>query len=195
MKEPLLEPLLRRMRIRRVLPHIRVRRDCKLLDIGCGWEARFLKSVEPYIESGIGIDFKAPLLANGKIRADRLMLTDSLPYEDASFDIVTMLAVLEHLEQPMAVLTEIHRVLNPDGLLILTAPSKAAKPVLEFLSFYLGLISRSEIADHKAYYDRSSLGTLLHSSGFMMITHKYFQLGMNNFCVARSSQFFAEQNA
>jgi cyclopropane fatty-acyl-phospholipid synthase-like methyltransferase len=39
-----------------------------LLDVGCGWEARFLKSVEPYIASGIGIDFKAPNLETAKLK-------------------------------------------------------------------------------------------------------------------------------
>jgi ubiquinone/menaquinone biosynthesis C-methylase UbiE len=184
MKEPFLEPVLRRMRIRRVLPYIRKHRDCCLLDIGCGWEARFLRSVEPYIAAGFGIDFKAPILTEGKIRTDRLMLTDTLPYDDSSFDIVTMLAVLEHLEHPEALIREIHRVMKPDGCLILTVPSKAAKPVLEFLSFRLGLISCEEILDHKTYYDRESLSALFSSARFTMKEHSRFQWGMNNFCVA-----------
>jgi ubiquinone/menaquinone biosynthesis C-methylase UbiE len=184
MKEPILEPLLRKMRINRVLPYIQKHRDCRLLDIGCGWEARFLRSVEPYLALGVGIDFKAPLLIEGKIRTERLMLTDTLPYADASFDIVTMLAVLEHLDQPGTLLREVRRVLRPEGCMILTVPSKAAKPVLDFLSFRLGLISCDEISDHKEYYDRSSLGDLFASTGFTMKVHGYFQLGMNNFCVA-----------
>lgn len=184
MHEPILEPLLRKMRIRRVLPYILEHRNCRLLDIGCGWEARFLRSAEPYISAGVGIDFKAPLFCEGKIRTERLLLTDSLPYKDASFDVVTMLAVLEHLDQPMALLREIRRVLAPDGRLILTVPSKAAKPILEFLAFRLGLVSCDEITDHKAYYDRSSLGDLFSSAGFTMNVHIYFQFGLNNFCVA-----------
>jgi ubiquinone/menaquinone biosynthesis C-methylase UbiE len=184
MKEPILEPLLRKMRIRRVLPYIREHRNCRLLDIGCGWDARFLKSVEPYIGSGVGVDFKAPEYAEGKLRTERLTLQDRLPYADASFDLVTMLAVLEHLEQPEAILREIRRILRPGGQLVLTVPSKAARPVLEFLAFRLGVVSRSEIADHKVYYDRDSLGLALKLAGFTLLCHRYFQLGMNNFCVA-----------
>jgi ubiquinone/menaquinone biosynthesis C-methylase UbiE len=184
MNEPLLEPLLRNLRIRQVLPYILKHPNCRLLDIGCGWDARFLKSVEPYIAAGTGIDFKAPLLTGGKIRTERRVLTDSLPYDDASFDVVTMLAVLEHLEKPEALLREIRRVLNPDGVLVLTVPSKAAKPVLEFLSFRLGLVNRDEILDHKAYHDRKSLETLFEASGLQMKKYRNFQLGMNNFCVA-----------
>jgi ubiquinone/menaquinone biosynthesis C-methylase UbiE len=184
MREALLEPLLRALRIRRVLPCIRRHENCRLLDIGCGWEARFLRAVEPYIASGIGVDFKAPELDTGKLHTERLALDDRLPFADASFDLVTMLAVLEHLAQPEAILREIRRVLGPDGELVLTVPSKAAQPVLEFLSFRLGIVSRDEIADHKTYYDRASLTSLLVTTGFTVTEHRYFQLGMNNFCVA-----------
>lgn len=184
MNEPILEPLLRKLRIRRVLPYIREHRDCRLLDIGCGWDARFLKAIEPYIGSGVGVDFKAPEIAAGKLRTERLTLQDHLPYAEASFDLVTMLAVLEHLEQPEAILREIHRVLRPGGQLVLTVPSKAAKPVLEFLAFRLGIVSRDEIADHKVYYNRKSLKELFNLTGFSLRRHRYFQLGMNNFCVA-----------
>jgi ubiquinone/menaquinone biosynthesis C-methylase UbiE len=186
MKEPVLEPLLRRMRIRHVLPYIRAHQNCRLLDVGCGWEALFLKSVAPYIVEGVGIDFKAPSLDDGKIRTEQLMLTDSLPYRDASFDIVTMLAVLEHLDHPEALLREILRVLSPGGQLVLTVPSKASRPVLEFLAFRMGLVSSAEIADHKVYYDKGSLNQLLTLTGFKMTIHRYFQVGMNNFCVAES---------
>ena len=185
MKEPLLEPLLRRMRIHRVLPHIRTHQNCRLLDVGCGWDARFLRSVAPYIKEGVGIDFKAPKIQEGKIRTEKLMLIDSLPYQDASFDIVTMLAVLEHLDHPEALLHEILRVLAPEGCLVLTVPSKLSQPVLEFLAFRVGLVSPVEISDHKAYYDKRSLKRLLARIGFKETTHHYFQAGMNNFCVAK----------
>ena len=55
MKEPFLEPLLRQMRIRRVSTLTQHYPDCALLDIGCGWEARLLKAIEPFIGRGEGI--------------------------------------------------------------------------------------------------------------------------------------------
>ena len=48
-------------------------------------------------------------------------------------------------------------MLKPGGLLVLTVPSWRAKPVLEFLSFRLGIVSRAEIEDHKRYFDRRDL--------------------------------------
>lgn len=188
MREPFLEPILRSLRIRRVLPYIRNHQHCRLLDIGCGWEARLLKEIEPYIAAEVGIDTKVPIFIKGKLRTERLILKDCLPHPDKSFEIVTMLAVLEHLEQPEAILREIHRILTPGGQLVLTVPSKSARPVLEFLVFRIGMISSTEIADHKTYYDRDSLTRVLESAGFVLLKHQYFQLGMNNFCVASTSK-------
>lgn len=186
MKEPILEPILRKMRLSKVLPTISSYRDCALLDIGCGWEAKLLRSVEPHISKGVGIDFKAPQIssANGGGKIDTLSVTleRELPFEDESFDVVTMIAVLEHLEHPIEIMGEINRVLKPEGALVITVPSVWSQPVLEFLSFGLGIVSRDEIADHKLYHNRLSLEFLAKKSGLKVKEHKYFQLWMNNFC-------------
>ena len=95
-----------------------------------------------------------------------------------------MLAVLEHLDHPLEITEEIVRVLKPHGKLILTVPGKRAKPVLEFLSFKLGIVNRAEIEDHKKYYDLEELRDLIRQIDTLEIVHhKHFQFGMNNFCV------------
>ena len=189
MKEAIFEPLLRRMRLGRVLPVVRAHPDCRLLDVGCGWEARLLKTVEPYVREGVGIDFKAPALAGPKLRTIAATLEDRLPFEDASFDVVTMLAVLEHLTHPREMLLEIARVLRPGGQLVLTVPSHAAKPVLELLAYRLHVVSQAEIRDHKRYFNRADLVDILSGTGLAIDRHAYFQLGMNNYlCATRARQ-------
>jgi ubiquinone/menaquinone biosynthesis C-methylase UbiE len=205
MNEPFLEPILRRMRIAKVLPVLNRINSAlllqnshstgsliRLLDVGCGWEARFLKSVEPYIASGIGIDFKAPNLETAKLKTTTVTLDDKLPFEDNSFDVVSLMAVLEHLEKPLDILKEIHRVLRKEGgvggVLVGTVPSKAAKPVLEFLSYKLGIVNEAEIRDHKQYFNKKDLAEIFAEAGFGKMEHKYFQFGMNNFFVAFTSQ-------
>ncbi len=184
MKEAFLEPILRRMRIKKVLPTIYRYPSCRLLDIGCGSEYSLLKTVEPFIGSGVGIDFKVRETENTKIKTMRMRMTDSLPFESETFDIVTMLAVLEHLADPLRMMSETERVLKRGGRVVLTVPSKIAKPVLEFLAYRLQIISEVEIKDHKQYFNRDNLSELLSQSGMTIERHRYFQMGMNNYCVA-----------
>ena len=183
MKEPILEPILRKMRIRQVLPTIRQYPNCKVLDVGCGWDYRLLRTIEPYISSGTGVDFKVPELINGKISTHQIMLDSKLPFTEGYFDVVTMLAVLEHLSNPLGIVKEIERVLTRKGRLVLTVPSKLSRPVLEFLSYKLKIVNEDEIRDHKKYYDYTELKNLFAQTSLTIERHKYFQLGMNNFCV------------
>lgn len=159
-----------------------------MLDIGCGWEAKLLIQFEPYIRSGVGVDFKAPNIKTEKLETHSIQLSDALPFESCSFDVVTMLAVLEHLDEPIKILREVERVLRPGGRLLLTVPSWYAKPVLELLAFRLGVINKDEIADHKTYYNKKNLLDLVSQlSNMETERHEYFQIFFNNFMVCRKT--------
>jgi ubiquinone/menaquinone biosynthesis C-methylase UbiE len=183
MSEAILEPVLRSMRLSRVIKHIK--HGSKVLDIGCGADATFLKTISSQVEEGHGIDFKVSTNSPSNIHLKQVHLSDSLPFEDNSFDYVTMLAVLEHIEHDIDILKEVKRVLKPQGKLILTVPSIWAQPVLEFLAFKLKIVSASEIEDHKRYYTFELLHkSIIDNAGFTAMSHSYFQLKMNNFCIA-----------
>lgn len=185
-KEPFLEPLLRRRRIQRVLPHVSPCGDCRLLDVGCGRQAKLLRTLEPRIASGVGVDRNVVELRTQRLTTLAVPLTDTLPFATASFDLVTMLAVLEHLDQPEAILAETARVLRPGGGLLLTVPSKLARPILEFLAFRLGIVDAAAIREHKRYYARRDLCAMVAAAnGLEVVRHCYFQLGCNNFLFAR----------
>ena len=99
-----------------------------------------------------------------------------------------MLAVLEHLDEPIKILREVERVLRPRGRLLLTVPSWYAKPVLEFLAFRLGIINKDEITDHKTYYNKKDLFDLVSQlSNMEPERHEYFQIVFNNFMVCRKT--------
>ena len=155
MAEALLEPLLRRLRLRKVLSHIPPK--SRVLDVGCGRSAAFLKAIAPRIDQGVGVDFKVPNTQIGNIETREVKFDGVLPFADSSFDVVTMLAVLEHIEYETLILKEIHRVLKRHGKLVLTVPSVWAQPVLEFLAYRLKIVDEAEIRDHKRYYDRQTL--------------------------------------
>ena len=186
MKEPFLEPLLRRMRLRQVLPNIQAYPDCHLLDVGCGWEAKLLRMVEPYVARGVGVDFKAPELKTAKLETVSVVFNERLPFASADFDVITMLAVLEHMDKPLEILRDCARLLRPGGTLLMTVPSWYAKPVLEFLSFRLGIVNPEEIRDHKRYFNREDLYEIFDQvEALAIVEHEYFQWRFNNRLVAR----------
>ena len=132
-----------------------------------------------------GIDRKAPEIKSEKLTVLSGDLGEPLPFESNSFDVVTMLAVLEHLDDPFGVAREIERVLRPGGRMVITVPSVKAKPVLEFLAFRVGLVSKEEILDHKRYYTKDDLGEFVDSFELLTVESLYsFQMGFNTACIA-----------
>lgn len=177
----LADKLIQKMRFERAAR--KIPSDSSLVDIGCGSGA-FLMYMNKVISQGTGLDAyieNAELNTNIKLIKCRIG-EEVLPLEDSSVDVVTALAVLEHLESPDQTISEIQRILRPGGRLILTTPTPMAKSVLEFLAFRCGIISRQDIEDHKHYYNKSELYEKLRE--FRNINYKSFQLYMNQIVVA-----------
>ena len=185
MTEELLEPYLRKLRICKIIKYIP--ENCILCDIGCGFNARFLQDVSHCISKGYGFDKKIEDKSIGNIYIKNANVADHIPLEEETIDCVTLLAVLEHLSDSKKVLFECHRILKSGGVLILTTPSPISKPLLEFLSFRLGIVSSTEIADHKHYYSRKELQDLLIGTGFNGIKCNSFEFGLNNMAIAFKS--------
>lgn len=90
----------------------------RLLDVGCGtMPYRSLFSVQHYV--GLEIDSEQARTRNV---ADFFYDGTTFPFESDRFDGVLCNQVLEHVFNPIEFLSEIHRVLKPDGTLILTVP-------------------------------------------------------------------------
>lgn len=161
----------------------------KVLDLGCGYNGYFLMNIIGYFPSlkeAAGVDLSVtPNLGVSKLTLVQGDLNDKLPFTDNTFDIVFSTAVLEHLENYDLALKEMYRVINDGGRLFLTTPAPSAKPVLEFLSYKLGLIEEHEIRDHKKYFSRNELCTLFKDLGFREVRVMPFQLGLNTIAVCR----------
>jgi cyclopropane fatty-acyl-phospholipid synthase-like methyltransferase len=184
--EPILEPILRRFRLGKVVSWLGPRD--KVIDVGCGWNADTVRFVAPQVGSVVGIDKKvhaSGLPANARVQTQSFTTGWDVP--ENHFDSALFLAVIEHLDEADSrhVLTEIRKTLKPGGQLLLTTPTPRGKLVLEFLSYKLGIVSEAEIRDHKIYYDRELLTRRLTETGFEIVAYRTFQLGMNSFCVAR----------
>jgi SAM-dependent methyltransferase len=96
----------------------------KFLDIGCG-TGMFLKILATY-GSVFGVDVSAQALAycRDKVAAElTLAAGDQLPFPDDSFSFVSLLDIIEHADDDLAVLKEAYRVCIPGGAVLVTVPA------------------------------------------------------------------------
>ena len=180
--ELLLERILREYRIRKILRHIKSWQN--VCDIGCGKHMVLLKKINEISKNCVGVDKKIPPINYSNIKIKQFDIEDRIPMEDDSFDTVTLLAVLEHLDCEKRIIKEIYRILRPNGILLITVPTKKAKPFIEFLAFKLNIISKEEVSDHKRYYTKDNIKKLLLENKFRCKEIRHFEFGCNIFCKA-----------
>ena len=106
------------------LVHLRKQPDELVLDAGCG-TGRYAVAFANAGFRVIGIDSAAGMIrsANKKISVQhtqrlvfqQVSLFDTLPYNDATFDHIVCVSVLQLLRNPLSTLREITRILKPQG--------------------------------------------------------------------------------
>ncbi len=111
-------PAEERMRFRKAAALARVPAGAGVLDIGARARGlrRFLPDGVRY--QGIEID---PAFAGPDVLIHDI--SQGIPFPPASYDFVFCLEVLEHVPHPFGTLGEIHRVLKPGGVLIVSVPN------------------------------------------------------------------------
>jgi ubiquinone/menaquinone biosynthesis C-methylase UbiE len=92
-----------------------------VLDLGCGAgdSVDLFRSLEPNVR-WTGADLEHSPEVDQRTRTDADFVTfdgERLPFPDASFDLVYCKQVLEHVRRPQPLLTDVARVLRPDGWL------------------------------------------------------------------------------
>jgi SAM-dependent methyltransferase len=95
-----------------------------VLDAGCGPGRVFGYQVRRQPRFIVGLDRDASVRENRNV--DRPVRGDleALPFRDASFDVVLLAHVLEHVARPEAVFGEVARVLKPGGRVLALTPNR-----------------------------------------------------------------------
>lgn len=121
------------------IEHAQIKSGEKVLDVGCGTGGVTIPAKQKVGITGIaaGIDPAPEMIAVARKKADRAKLEidfrvgviESLPYPDASFDVVTSSLMMRHLPYEVQVkgLAEIRRILKPGGRIFIADMLRLSK--------------------------------------------------------------------
>ncbi|HUE27343.1 MAG TPA: class I SAM-dependent methyltransferase [Solirubrobacteraceae bacterium] len=156
----------RRVIVRSELDRLPIPAGARVLDAGCG-SGRTLEDLVDYgTVSGVELDPDAAAFAAsrgcGEVEVGRL---EELPWDSATFDLITCLDVIEHTPDDRRTLAELRRVAKPGGWLLLTVPA------------YQALWSLHDAANHHyRRYSRRMLRTAAIEAGW----HVHRMTGFNS---------------
>ena len=128
----------------------------RILDVGCGTGANLIM-LSKYGDAE-GVDISEDALAFCRERGldkVRLGAGEELPYADGTFDLVTALDVVEHMDDDLAGLAEMRRVLRPGGRVLLFVPT---------FMFLWGV--QDDVSNHRRRYRMPQLRRVLEQAGF-----------------------------
>jgi len=114
-----------------------VARGERILDVGCG-NGYLLFMVEDRFEELFGVEISPSRIQEAKTKAEQLFhskysrfkfietnVDNPLPFPDNFFDVVTCIAVIEHVYDIFSLINEMHRVLKPRGYIVAEVPNIA----------------------------------------------------------------------
>lgn len=151
------------------------------------------KKVQPYLIGDV-LDFGGD---NGNLKKSvkgRYLIVNynHSIMENAHFDTIVGLAVIEHIipKEVLEIFLKFKNILNIDGRIFLTTPTKTAKPILKFWAF-IGIIDRNNISEHKHYWNKKEIYDLANQTGFVVKKYKKFQFGFNQLAVLEHKRNFS----
>lgn len=130
-------------------------RDPKLLDIGCGTGANLEMLSQFGTAEGVDVSDDALEFCRKKGLKVNKGLAETLPYPDESFDITTALDVVEHLDDDIAGLKEMHRVTKTGGHALIFVPA---------FMWLWGV--QDDISNHRIRYTKKQIVDRLTQAGF-----------------------------
>lgn len=150
--------------LERYLPAPAAGQERCILDLGCG-TGTMLGYLSRYGEAqGVDADDAAVEFCQERgIWNVRQASSLPLPFDDATFDLITAFDVLEHIEDDWGTLRELHRIMRPGGLLMMSVP---AYPQLWG--------AQDEISHHKRRYVARQMRERVRTAGFDVRRLSYF---------------------
>ncbi|MEM1666450.1 MAG: class I SAM-dependent methyltransferase [Nitrososphaerota archaeon] len=127
-----------RSALKELIQNLTLNHQPLVLDLGCNGGTFIRLMLKTLKSEVVGVDPSSPHIAyaNIKLKDDLCSFVkcvgENPPFRSDAFDVVTSLEVLEHSFSPKNFVDEIHRVLRPNGLLVLTVPNEGS-PIYKVL--------------------------------------------------------------
>jgi 2-polyprenyl-3-methyl-5-hydroxy-6-metoxy-1,4-benzoquinol methylase len=140
-------------------------RGARLLDLGCAIGSLLALLRERGWET-TGVEISGP--EANYCRRERCLDVRSLPLKENNFcadhfDVVLASHLIEHLNDPAALIREVHRILKPGGRFFVTTPNISGFQARLFRGRW-----RSAIFDHLYLFSKKTLSKLLKENGFFI---------------------------
>ena len=161
----------------------------RLLDVGCAGGA-FLVAARDYGFTVTGVEPSHWLTESGRTQYGldirQGVLTAGM-FPEASFDVITLWDVIEHVAQPAELLATIHRLLKPEGRLLVNYPDYGS-----WMARMLGQRWPFLLSVHLLYYTRATMTQQLQRSGFTPLRIKpHFQALKLGYILKRMEPYLA----
>lgn len=155
-------------RIGTILKLMGSNRGKKLLEVGCG-VGGIVPRLNPAENELVGMDISSFALNVARKKYPQITFVhgnaEQLPFKKESFDIVLSPNVIEHLSLPQEALREIYRILEKDGILIISTPNRLQLGNRIRIMMRRQLTKRDEI-EHIREFSLGELAVLLGKAGF-----------------------------
>lgn len=174
----------------------------RVLDVGCGLGV-YVRKFREFSDRVCGIDIDPKRLTEGARTTPGLMLAvgEHLPFPDASFDVIVLNEVIEHVTNDRTTMAEASRVLAPGGHVVIYAPNRLYP--FETHGIYLGdrfifgnipFVNwlpnpiRNRLVPHARAYTKSGIRRTYRNLGFVVDVESYVYPGFDNI-IARHRRF------
>ena len=184
-----LDRFFQRLRFQAIRPYVRP--GVRLLDIGCGDGALFAY-LQPQVREGLGLDpFLDRVVERGSYRLIPGAFPEGVPAGAGPFDVVTMLAMLEHVpaDAQAGLARACAALLAPGGLLLITVPSPVVDHILHALRHLPFLYEGKSLEQHHGF-DVSATPAIF--SSLTLVRASTFEFGLNHLFIFRKPGVLGE---
>jgi 2-polyprenyl-3-methyl-5-hydroxy-6-metoxy-1,4-benzoquinol methylase len=148
-----------------------VQKKVKLADIGCGFDSTLSRPIWNNFREvhlfDLSINSLIASYSGSKVELYIGDIMETTMMANSNYDFVICNNVLEHLDFPVNLLSQIYNNMHEGSILFITVPSWRGKFFLEMAAFKFSAAPKFEMEDHRRYYDKWDLWREIRAAGFM----------------------------